>query len=206
MKNKIICIGRQYGSGGREIGRLVAEKLGIPYYDRDLIDEALRGTDLPMEQMKKADEHALDPLPYERFYRGENKRFYGMNASEIMFSLQKDLIIKKAESESCVIIGRCADQILEDAGVGEVLSLFISAPIEDRMQRVMEREKIGAREASALIRKIDKRRRKYYGYYTDKDWGKSSDYTLCINSSEWKRDALVQFICDVYNKLDEYRK
>lgn len=206
MKNKIICIGRQFGSGGREIGCSVAEKLGIPYYDRDLIDEALKGTDLPIEQMKEADEHALDPLPYERFYRGENKQFYGMNASEIMFALQKDLIIKKAKETSCVLIGRCADQILEDAQVGEVLSVFISAPIENRIQRVMEREKIGAKEASALIRKIDKRRRKYYGYYTDGDWGKSSDYTICINSSDWKREAAVQLICDIYNKLEEYRK
>lgn len=204
-KNKIICIGRQYGSGGREIGRAVAEKLGIAYYDKELIDEALKGTDLPLGEMQKADEHALDPLPYERFYRGENKDFYGMNASEIMFVLQKELILKKAGEGPCVIIGRCADQILEDADSAEVLSLFISAPIEDRIRRVMERENINEKEASKLIRKIDKKRRKYYGYYTDKDWGKPSDYTLCINSSDWSGEGVVEMICALYENLEQYR-
>ncbi|SDB12296.1 AAA family ATPase [Eubacterium oxidoreducens] len=206
-KNKVICIGRQYGSDGRAIGKAVAEKLGIPYYDKELMEEAIKDTDLPKDILRKVDEKVPNSLFFEVFYEGKEKKYYGMNASEIVHAMQEKLILKKAQESSCVIIGRCADQILSDANEFpvDVLSIFICAPMEDRIKRVVKRESLDGKTASDLIRKTDKKRKNYYNYYTGKDWGKPSDYDVCINSSSRSREGTVNMICDLYEHIQEHQ-
>ncbi len=202
-KNKIICIGRQYGSDGRAIGQAVAQQLNIPCYDKELLEEALKDTDLPKDLLRKEEEKGPTSLFYEVFYEGKEQKYYGLNASEIMYAMQEELIVKKAQESSCVIIGRCADQILQETKEAdvEVLSVFICAPTKDRIDRVVEREGVDAKKAAEIIRKTDKKRKNYYNYYTSKDWGKPSDYDICINSSSTSREVVVHALCEIYKHM-----
>ncbi len=192
--NKIICIGRQYGSGGRVIGEAVAKKLGISFYDKDLLDEALAKTDLPQEALRNADEKRKNPFMYSVYYQGKDKEYYGMDASSILFEMQKKIILENAKKGDCVFVGRCADFILSECKDISVLSVFIVAPMKDRIARIMEREGIDEKSASDKIRKIDKKRKAHYDYYTGKDWGKPSDYDIIINSSRWGEQGSVELI------------
>lgn len=198
MKNTIICIGRQFGSGGRDIGQKIAMELSIPYYDKDILSKALKGTDLPADLLEKSDERLPNPMFRPVFYEGSNPRFYGKTGSEILFALQKDFIIQKAKESSCVFVGRCADAILEKEQDLNVISVFIAASMDDRIARVMERERLGERAASELIRKTDRQRKAYYSFFTDKDWGKPSDYDIVINSSDWSEEEIIKILKDLF--------
>lgn len=197
-KNTILCIGRQFGSGGRNIGQKIAEQLGVPYFDKALISEALKGTDLPRELLERSDERLPNPMFHPVFYQGSDPRFYGKTSSEILFAMQRDFILQKAKESSCVFVGRCADAILEKENDLNVISVFITAPMDDRIRRVMEREKLGERAASDLIRRTDKQRKSYYGFFTDKDWGKPSDYDMVINSSDWSEEQIIEILKNLY--------
>jgi len=194
QKNIILCIGRQFGSGGRNIGKRIAEELSVPYYDKELISKALEDTDLPIEILRKSDEKLPDPMFHPVYYEGSNPRFYGKTSSEIVFALQKDFILQKAMESSCVFVGRCADAILAKEKNLNVISVFIVASMEDRINRVMERENLGERAASELIRKMDRQRKSYYSFFTDKDWGNPSDYDIVINSSDWSEDKIIRIL------------
>ena len=198
QKNTILCIGRQFGSGGRNIGKKIAAELSIPYYDKEILTKALMKTDLPADLLEKSDEKLPNPMFRPVFYEGSNPRFYGKTSSEILFALQKDFILQKAKESSCVFVGRCADAILEKEHDLNVISVFIAASMEDRIERVMKRENIGERAASEMIRRTDKQRKSYYGYFTDKDWGKPSDYDMVINSSDWDEEQIITILKGLY--------
>ena len=177
----IICIAREYGSGGHDIGKRLAANLNIPYYDRKLIDAA-EDIGLKRSILEKADEAKANPLLNTPQYNVSEIRFRGLSANDIVYQLQSEWIYETANKRSCVIVGRCGDYVLEQTGVPH-LSIFITAPFDDRVSREMKRHQLSEKDAVALVKKMDKQRRSYYNYYTDRTWGDPHNYDLCINST-----------------------
>ena len=182
MKMPIIALGRQFGSGGREIGKQLAEKLDVRCYDRELITLAAQRAELREELFADKDEKAPNPWLFTGIYEGGPQVRRGQPAEDVLFELQSQVIRELAQKDPCIIVGRCADAVLRAAGI-PVVSLFICAPFEDRVRRRMEIEDIGQKEAEDAVRKIDKQRKKYYDTYTGRNWGAPENYDFCINSS-----------------------
>ncbi|MBQ9520274.1 MAG: cytidylate kinase-like family protein [Acholeplasmatales bacterium] len=170
----VITIGREYGSGGRFIGRMVAEKLGIDFYDNELIYEACKDSGISPKVFETFDEKT------DGFFSAAGMYSYDMSLSQKVFLAQFEAIKKIASEKSCVIVGRCADYVLRD--MENVCNIFICAPMEEKIKRAVEFYGIKIEKASSVITKRDKKRKTYYNFYTDMDWGKASNYDLCINS------------------------
>ena len=194
--NLVITIGRQFGSGGREIGKMLAELLDIKYYDKELIYEASKASGLCAEHFERADEKAPN-----RFINAVSMGWMaGINgipaigglSEETIFKLQSDVIRKIAEAHPAVFVGRCADYILRDDPA--CLSVFISSTIETRIQKIVERMGVTVEQAKELMTKNDKSRAAYYNYYTNKTWGMASSYNLCVDASILGIDGTVDFI------------
>ena len=181
-KRCIVTIGREYGSGGREIGEKLAEKLGISFYDRQFLEMAALETGHSEDLLSEQDEIA-------------DKKFYPYrteNLSEELFRIQSRIMIEKAKSESCVIVGRCSDVVLKD--FANVVHIFIYANEEDRIRRVMQRHNLDEVKARKLMKKTEKIRSSYYQYFTDSDWGNRENKDLLINSSVTGIDQSVDVI------------
>ena len=170
----VITIGREYGSGGRFIGRMVAEKLGIDFYDNELIYEACKDSGISPKVFETFDEKT------DGFFSAAGMYSYDMSLSQKVFLAQFEAIKKIASEKSCVIVGRCADYVLRD--MENVCNIFICAPMEEKIKRAVEYYGVKIEKASSVITKRDKKRKTYYNFYTDMDWGKASNYDLCINS------------------------
>ena len=197
-KNKtIITIGRQLGSGGRTIGKKLAERLGIAYYDRELINLASKESGICGEFFEKADEKTSGGL-LKAFAMGfsMNSAIFQNNdylSNESLFQIQSDVIRKVAAEGSCVLVGRCADYILRDES--NCLNVFVTARMEDRIKRVLEyNNELKENEVEEFINKEDKSSSAYYNYYTDKVWGAAASYDLCVNSSYYGIKATVDYI------------
>ena len=198
MEDKIILtIGRQFGSGGREIGQRLAQELGIAYYDSELISEAARQSGLCEEVFQKADERAATGLSYaftmgySSFMGGAFTPYNSVLSNDGLFKLQSDAIRRLAE-RSCVMVGRCADYILRDDPA--CLSIFIHGSAESRLQRILSRQGGTEAEAYELMGKKDKQRAAYYNYYTNKTWGMAASYDLCIDASILGLEETVAYI------------
>ncbi len=179
-KKTIICVGRQFGSGGKEVAMYIGRKLGIDVYDSELISKAAEESGFSKDLFAKSDEKkgffaASNFMTFGRFSAGEN---YIQGNS--LFQIQSEVIRSIAEKRSAIFIGRCSDYILRDM---DVLSVFITAPLENRKERVAERRNISMDEAQSLIAKEDRTRETYYNYYTFGNWGVAGNYDLCIDSS-----------------------
>lgn len=184
MKNKVITIGRQFGSGGSAIGKMVSEKLGIPFYDKELIKKIAQDSGLSHEILDDFDERPTNSFLYSlslgAYTYGNNfTSVQQMPMSDRIFVIQSDAIKEIAKQGPCVIIGRCADSVLKD--YVPHLSVFIHADLEYRIKRVAEYENISVDEASEIIRKTDKKRANYHNYYSEIKWGDATSYDLCIN-------------------------
>lgn len=197
--NLIITIGRQFGSGGREVGKILAEKLQLKYYDKELILEASKASGLCPECFEKSDEKAPN-----RFLNALSKGWLsgasgipsnGLWSDEMVFKIQSDVIREIAEKESAVIVGRCADYILrEHPGC---VSVFIHASTDDCVARIVARNNgVSEHEARELREKRNKLRSAYYNFYTDKVWGDGASYDLCISSSGIGCEAVARIIAD----------
>ena len=189
MKKVIVTIGREFGSGGREIGLKLSEKLGIPLYDKKLIVHTAEKTNLEESIVERYDEQHSFPA----FSSSNIFDIYQMPMSDRIYIAQADVIRDIAAKESCIIVGRCADFILDDNP--DVFKVFITAPMKDKIERkrpLLEGKKDS--EIESHIAKIDKKRAKYYTYYTDRTWGKASTYNLCIDSSILGIDGTVELI------------
>ena len=194
MKKVVITIGREFGSGGREIGMKVAEKLGIPFYDKELILATAEKAKLEKSIVEKYDEKHS----FTGFHASNLFEIYQMPMSDRIYIAQADVIREIAEKESCVIVGRCADYVLEDNP--DCFNVFITAPMKDKIER--KRPLLPGksdREIENHIEKIDKKRSKYYSYYTDGIWGKAATYHLCIDSSVMGIDGTVDLITNAVN-------
>lgn len=197
MDQKIILtIGRQFGSGGREIGQKLAKALGIAYYDKELMAVAAKESGLCEEVFEKADERASSGLAYAftmgYSYMGMFTPYTDILSNDGLFKLQSDAIRTLAERESCILVGRCADYILRDDPA--CLSFFIHSSMQTRIQRIVERQEVTVEHAKELINKTDKSRAAYYNYYTNKSWGAASSYNFSIDASVLGVDETVVFM------------
>lgn len=196
-----ICIGRQLGSGGRQIGHILAEQLGIAYYDKEILAIAAEESGLGRGVFERNDERkgflhtflgAVQP-----FFGGGD--FYANQLSEEnLFTLQSGVIKKVASERSGIFIGRVADYILREHP--HMVSVFISASTDDRARRIMETEKIDRKTALRRIEDGDTQRASYYNFYSAGTWGSADNYDLCINSSVLGIDETAQFIRNFINK------
>jgi cytidylate kinase len=206
-KKIIITIARQFGSGGREIGELVAKSLGIPCYDKELIKDAAAKGSLNEEVLKVTDESAANSLLYTLAMGsntlGAGLHFnYKMPLNDKLFILQSEIIKEYAEASSCVIIGRCADYVLSDRD--DLFKIFIYGDINHRAERIRERyPDIKSSQVMDVIVKTDKRRASYYNFYTGNKWGAHDNYDLAINSSTFGVEKTAEMIVDLAKGLME---
>ncbi len=195
-KRIVVTIGRQFGSGGRIVGKKLAEQLGIPYYDKELINLASKESGICGEFFEKADEKNSGSLlkALAMGFSMNNAIFQSNDylSNESLFQIQSEVIRKVAAEGSCVLVGRCADYILRDEP--DCVHVFISASWQDRVRRAMEYNRVPEKEAEEFLKKADKSRASYYNYYTDKVWGAAGSYDLCVNSSLYGIDRTVDFI------------
>ena len=200
----IITIGRQLGSGGLEIGRLLAERLNLAFYDKELLTEAARHSGICPECFQQVDEQAKRTFGGVgifgmRFpFVGEgNMSYNSMISGDNLFLIQSETIVKLAENEQgAVFVGRCADYVLRERN--DVVSVFITAKEADKVKRLCDRRGCTEAEARDMMKKVDKQRSAYYDYYASREWGVASSYDICINSSllgiEGTVDAIINIV------------
>jgi cytidylate kinase len=180
----IICVGRQLGSGGHDIGRMLAMDFNAEYYDREILKLAAQESGFSKEFFEQNDERHgfLRSIFHTRAPHISDNNFYQSNFSqEALFKFQSDAIRRAAKEGSCVFVGRCADYILRD--MKNVVSVFITASMKFRIDNVVNRQGVLPDEARKIIEQGERRRAEYYNYYTGKRWGHSTSYDLCIDSS-----------------------
>ena len=195
MSNRIITIGREFGSGGRTIGREVAKKLGIPCYDQELIEKMAEESGFTREYVEKESENA-SLGSWAASALGMDGTYTAPTNQDRLWAVQSRIIREIAEKESCVIVGRCADVILEDKA--DLLRVFIHADFEARAKRIVE--KYGETEVPTekRLRDKDKRRALYYQFYTDRKWGDIENYDIILNSSALGLERCVDIIASLY--------
>lgn len=188
MENRmIITIGRQYGSGGLEIGQKLAEELGVNLYDREMLKRAAKESGLCEELFEAHDEKSTNSFLYslvmDTYSLGYSATGYvDMPINHKVFLAQFDTIKKIADEGPCVMVGRCADYALED--YKNVINVFIYADMEQRIRRIAQKYDLTDAKAKDVIQKADKKRASYYNYYTNKEWGDAKGYDLCLNSGK----------------------
>ncbi|MBQ7584179.1 MAG: cytidylate kinase-like family protein [Lachnospiraceae bacterium] len=207
--NSVITIGRQFGSGGREIGQLVAERFGIKCYDKELLARAAKDSGLCEEVFEHHDEMPTNSFLYnlvmDTYSFGYNSSaFVDMPVSHKVFIAQFDTIKKLAEEGPCIIVGRCADYALSERD--DLIRLFISADEEAKTARIMDRFDLTESQAHDMCVKKDKQRKSYYDYYSAKKWGHVNTYDLSINSSVLGIEGTADFICTYVEHVEKSRK
>ncbi len=203
--SKVICFGRQLGSGGREIAEKLAKKLDLPLYDKEILALAAKNTGLGRELFENADEKASPNIfvGFARSYPIVNESLIMQESplsNNALFKFQCEVITQIASKGSAVFVGRCADFILRDHP--GLFSVFICGNNKDRIERLCRLRGISIEEAIKTIKKIDKQRSTYYKYYTDKTWGEASSYNICINSSVLGIDGTVDAILWLLEKKE----
>ena len=202
-KHIIINIGRQLGSGGREVGKRIAEKLNIAFFDKNLIDLASKESGLSKDCFEKADEKANQGILgsfFSMHYPFVDSGYSNVNymSNDSLFKIQSDVIKDLASKQSCIFVGRCADYVLRNNP--DAVSIFISCPKEERLDRLCQRHGISKEDAGDMSIKTDKGRAQFYNYYSYKTWGAAKTYDLCINSSLFGIDGTADFIIDFIKK------
>ncbi|MBQ4150925.1 MAG: cytidylate kinase-like family protein [Clostridia bacterium] len=201
MANVIITIGRQFGSGGRHIGELIAKELDLPFYDEKLISLAAEKSDLCKEAIMDADERNANSLLYTLAMGSTamlHSSHYNMPINDKLFLVQSDIIKDAANKGGAVIVGRCADYILRDNP--RMISVFIYAENDFRVNNVATRGNISNNEAQSLINKTDRRRANYYNFYTGNRWGAMENYDLAVDASKLGAEKTAKLIAN-YAKL-----
>lgn len=199
MKKVVIAIGRQLGSGGKNIAEKIGEKLQLPIYDKKLLDAAALESGLDASVFASADERESDSFLSGLFsIHGSLSNFLSGNGScmesDQLFQIQSEAIRNIAQREDCIIIGRCAEYVLRDNP--HMTSIFITADSSDRIARIAHKERIGKNEARELMERGDKKRRSYHDYYATTRWGEAASYDLCINSSILGIEGTADYICN----------
>ena len=192
MAKRIITISREFGSGGRFIGEEVAKKLGMAYYDKNVITEIAEKSGLSPEYIQENSE--LSPKKGLFAYALAGRDITGKSVEDIVYEAQRKVILALVEKEPCVIIGRNADFILKDRD--DVLNVFIHGNMPEKMQRISCLYNVSGQEAVKMMADTDKRRLANYNFYTEQKWGKASNYTLCLNSSELGYDRCEAIIME----------
>lgn len=201
MSHKIIALGRQFGSGGHEVGQALAKRLSIPCYDKELITLAALHSNLHYSVFEDYDEHTAAPWVYELAYNQNQNRPEGGSISEVLFHLQQGIICSIAQQEDAVIVGRCADEILRENKEVSLLTVFIAAPFEYRVLRKMNQLNLSRRATERLVRRTDTQRSAYYQHYTGKLWGDPSRFDLYLDTSLLPQEDLLEEIISAYQNL-----
>lgn len=195
--NIIINIGRQFGSGGKEVAMRIGDKLGINVYDNELISKAAEESGFSKELFERSDERR-SMFNISSFFGagrfGSTQNYVGDNE---LFKIQSEVIRGIAEKGSAIFVGRCSNYILRDL---KCLDAFISAPMEERVKRVIERTELDEEAAKSRIERQDRTRQTYYNFFTFGNWGAASDYDLCVDSSILGIDGTADFIIDFGRK------
>mgnify|MGYP000659610460 CR=1 FL=1 len=196
--NKVITIGRQYGSGGREIGQKLAKYYDIPFYDNELITRAAKESGFAEETFEKAEDKATNSLLYSlamgiNVYGNQDFGFSGLSLDDRIFLAQSDVIRKVADEGPCVIVGRCADYVLKERE--NVVNLFVRASMSYRLQRAIVNYQVDEKKAADIIMKNDKRRGNYYNYHVGEKWTDLNNYDLVVRSDLSGIDNAVKCIC-----------
>ena len=192
MAKRFITISREFGSGGRFIGEEVAKKLGIAYYDKNIIGQIAEKSGLSPEYIQENAE--LSPKKGLFAYAFSGRDITGKSVEDMVYEAQRNIILELAEKEPCVIIGRNADYILKDRD--DVLNVFIHGDMLEKIKRITGLYNVKEKEAVKMMADTDKRRRTNYNFYTDQNWGKASNYTLCLNSSQLGYDRCEMIIME----------
>lgn len=192
MAKRIITISREFGSGGRFIGEEVAKKLGITYYDKEMIGQIAEQAGLSSEYVRENAE--LSPKKGWFVYAFSGRDITGKSVEDMVYEAQRKVIMEIAEKENCVIIGRNADFILKDRK--DVLNVFIHGSIPEKVRRICSLYNVTEVDAIKMINDIDKRRRTNYNFYTEQKWGMAENYTMSLNSSVLGYDLCQKIIID----------
>lgn len=206
MSGQIITIGRQFGSGGREIGETIAKKLNIPFYDKELITMAAEQSGISAEVFEKADEKASNTLLYALLLASFPMSMHSPQANDLplndkLFLIQFDIIKRIAKAGPCVIVGRCSNYMLRD--YTNVVNAFIHAPLEARIERVMRIYSVDRRGAEDMMQKTDKRRATYYSYFTNSKWSEIGNYDIAVNSAKLGVDGSAEMIIDFARRKEQ---
>ena len=202
MQNYVITITRQFGSRGRDIGIATAKKLGIPLYDRNVLEKEAEEIDSTLHSLVEFSKNGMSSSGY---YKMAYPLGIGSSLKkDRMFEVQSKLVLQHAETENCVIIGRCADYALAD--FPHVVTVFITGDDDVRIRTLMDRHQISESKAKETMIKTDKRRASYYNYYSNKRWGDIKSYDLCINSSKVGIDGAVKLIREFADLKMAYRR
>lgn len=201
MKKRVITISREFGSGGHSIGKIVAETLGIGFYDQELLEKIAEETGFSKEFIEEAAEYftAKNSLLFNVVM---NRSLHGRtepSPADTIYFAQAKIIKNLAEKESCVIVGRCSDYILRDNS--DCLHIFIYSDMEDRAKRILERYGDSEKLIQKRITDKETRRKIYYSHYTDRPWGIPQNYDLCLNSGALGEELCVNSIINVFNRL-----
>ena len=199
-KNTVITISREYGSGGRFIGRIVSQKLGIKLYDKELLELVANDSGYSKEYLD-----TLDEKPSDRFLSAIasnlGSSFSGLPISEQIMLKTFGAIRALAESESCVIIGRCSDYVLRD--YDNVINIFIYSSMENRVRKVVDYYNVDEKDVKKIINRIDKQRATYYEQNTDRSWGDVHNYDLAIDSSLLGAEKTAELIIELYKTFQD---
>ncbi|MBQ7353239.1 MAG: cytidylate kinase-like family protein [Clostridia bacterium] len=207
MSDKIlVTIARQYGSGGHEVGELIAKEHGFVFHDKSLIERAAEKSGISLDVLKNADEQTTPSFLYsiamgnfDMYPLSINMNPYDMPINDKLFNLQADIIKEEASKANSVFVGRCADYILN--GYKNVIKVFVYADIESRAERIARVEKVSLQDAKVLIYKTDKRRANYYNYYTSLKWGKSDNYNIMVDTSKVGTQGAAKIISEYINQI-----
>ncbi|MEF2782310.1 MAG: cytidylate kinase-like family protein [Clostridium sp.] len=192
MRNRIITISREFGSGGRTIGKMVAEKLNIPCYDSELIQKIAQESGFTENYVKDTDESSLSKFMSTAF----SSRTFGLTNEDYLWEIQQKVIIDLAQKESCVIVGRCADYVLREKA--DCLKVFIHASTEFRANRIVSIYGERTESPEQRIKEKDKRRAAYHRFYTDMKWGYAKNYDVSLDSGRLGIDRCVDIIVSLY--------
>ncbi len=200
-KHFVITIGRQYGSGGRLVGKRLAEELGIHFYDNDILKLTSERTAIGEQYFRLADEKAGNNIFYKIVESmkpdiGKPKLDDNIVSPENLFRFQAEVIRELAREQTCIIAGRCSNYILTEENIENHVSLFVYADLVTRTKRIMDYDKVDEQEALKRIKKIDKERKDYHKYFTGEDWMEPSAYDLMINASAINYDEMDQLMRD----------
>lgn len=193
MSKRIITISREFGSGGRYLGEEIAKRLGMDYYDKEILVKVAEKTGLSQKYIEQVGEGAPHKHQFSYSFVGRNST--GASMGDYMDTIQREVILEAAEKGPCVIIGRCADYILRERT--DCLNIFVCGNDKEKTERIMELYKLSETEAKKLMKETNKKRRVHYEYYTEQRWGEACNYSICLNSSDIGYEKCIDIVCNL---------
>ena len=191
MSKRIITISREFGSGGRYLGEEIAKRLGMDYYDKEILVKVAEKTGLSQKYIEQMGEGAPHKHQFSYSFVGRNSA--GASMGDYMDTIQREVILEAAEKSPCVIVGRCADYILRERT--DCLNIFVCGNEKEKTDRIMELYHLSEAEAKKQMKETDKKRRVHYEYYTEQRWGEACNYSICLNSSDIGYEECINIVC-----------